>query len=143
MENALSNITIFEGMTLEQIDLFIEKAKQEIDRYDSLKLLGTLTVMSKIIDGVKEAVKDQMIEEASRFNSKEFTHAGLTFQLKSKKTYKYDHCQAWQALNDDRKKLEKLMQSTDKEIADTETGEIIPPAQWTSTEYITVTLNKR
>ena len=142
MENALSHISIFEGMTLAQIDNFIEKAKEEIDGYDSLKLLSTLTVLSKIVDGVKEAVKDQMLEEASRYGTKQFTHAGITYELKSKKTYKYEHCEAWAELTEKRKKLEKLMQSTDKPIADTETGEIIPPAQWSATEYIAVTLPK-
>lgn len=129
-------------MTLSDIDQFIKSAAAELDGQDSLQTLATLTVMDKIVTGVKKAIKDQLLEEASRYGAKEFTHAGVKLQLKSKKTYKYDHCTAWQQLNDEKNRLEKLMQSTDKEIADVETGEIIPPAQWFASEYIAVILPK-
>lgn len=141
MERAISYINIMPD-TKEGIQLFVEKVLSEVQVRQSLPLLVKLTAMEKIIEGIKDGIKERILDEADLTGEKVFTIDGVKFEKKSRTNYYYNHCARHEALKSELKALEELMKSLHAEMADTETGEIIPPANKSYTEFISVTLKK-
>lgn len=142
MERAISYINIMPD-TQEGIQLFIDKVVNEIEVREALPLLAKLTAMEKIIEGVRERLKDQILDEASLTSEKVFTINGTRYEKRSRTTHYYHNCPLHEELKERIKKLEKIMQTIEAPIADTDTGEIIPPALKSFSDYIAVTLKKQ
>ena len=128
--------------TLKGINNFVEKVLSEIEPRQALPLLIKLTAMGKIIEGLKDGLKDQLLEEASLTAEKSFTIDGVRLTKTNRTTYYYNHCAKWNALNDEIKALQEMMKAAKEPFADVNTGEVIEPAQQSGSESISVTLNK-
>lgn len=124
------------------IQAFVERVNGQIQARQSLDLLADLTALEKIIKAVKDNLKDQLLNDAGYEGPRSFVVDGVRMELASRKTYTYKHCATWQAINEQQKRIEEMMKAIDKEMVDPETGEVIPPAQWSQTDYIKVTLPK-
>ena len=141
MDRAISYITVMPD-TLKGINNFVEKVLSEIEPRQALPLLIKLTAMGKIIEGLKDGLKDQLLEEASLTAEKSFTIDGVRLTKTNRTTYYYNHCAKWNALNDEIKALQEMMKAAKEPFADVNTGEVIEPAQQSGSESISVTLNK-
>jgi hypothetical protein len=143
METALSYLNALPS-TKSEIEDFCNRIQLEIDDQDVLPVLAQLTALSEVVDILKTNLKDRIIDEASRYTGegKSFAIAGVRYELKSRRTHKFDHCAAYREAKDRIKRLEDLMKTLDKPMADTDTGEIIEPAHSFTTEYVAVTLKK-
>jgi len=88
-------------------------------------------------DAMKDAqVKDAILSEAD-LHGKEFEISGFKFMKMSRTTYDFKHDSVWQELESLKKSRESLMkQAMENEIADSTTGEIIPPAVKKSSEFL-------
>ena len=74
----------------------------------------------------------QAIEERRKYGKEEVIKNGYKIELANgRKIWKYDSSQRWQQLNAQRKTYEELMQKAyaGAQIADAETGEMIPAAE--------------
>jgi FMN-dependent NADH-azoreductase len=141
MERAISFITVMPDSQA-GVKLFIEKVLSEVEIREALPLLAKLTAMEKIIEGVREGLKDQILDEASLTAEKVFTINGTRYEKRTKTTNHYHNCQLHEELKARLKKLEDVMKVIEAPIADTDTGEIIPPALKSYTDYIAVSLRK-
>ena len=141
MERAISYINVMPD-TKSGIQLFVEKALSEVEIRQALPLLVKLTAMGKIIEGIKDGLKDQLLEEASLEGAKTFELNGVKFTKTERTTYYYNHCAKWNALKEEITALEGMMKVAKAPFADPETGEIIEPARQSGSESISVTLNK-
>lgn len=141
MERAIYYINIMPD-TQEGIRLFVEKVLSEYEAGQSLQLLAKLTAMEKIIEGVKEGIKEQLLTDADLTGEKVFTINGVRYEKRTRTTNHYHNCQLHEDLKAQIKRLEDVMKSIQAPIADTETGEIIPPALKSFTDYVAVTLRK-
>jgi hypothetical protein len=141
MERAISYITVMpESKT--QIQAFIDQVLSEVEIRQALPLLARLQAMEAIIKGIKDGLKDQMLEEADLEGEKSFTLNGVKYEKKSRATYYFHHCEKWSRLKDTLKGLEDMMKVAKEPFADPETGEVIEPARSSYSEYIAVTLPK-
>lgn len=127
-------------LTNRQIAMTVQEITDALDEAEVLPILSRLTAMEKVLTGVKDYIKDRILDEASKYPEKTFTLKGVRYEKKSKKTYSYDHCVSWTSKKADLKKIEDLMKSITASVADTETGEIIEPAHFKTTEYLAVNL---
>jgi uncharacterized ParB-like nuclease family protein len=141
MERAISFINVMPD-TKSGIQLFVDQVLDQVEARQSLNLLVKLTAMEKIIEGIKDGIKDQLLQEADLTGEKVFTIDGVKFEKKSRTNYYYNNCPRHEALKSELKALEDLMKTLPAEMADTDTGEIIPPANKSFTEFISVTLKK-
>lgn len=142
MERAISYINIMPD-TKAGINRFVEKVLSEVEIREAIPLLVKLTAMSKIIEGVKSGLKDQIIDESSLYLEKTFDVDGVKItKNEGRKTYHYKHCEKWRRLNAEIGALEKMMQAG-APFADPETGEIIEPATVSYSEpFLTITLKE-
>ena len=138
---AISTINVMPDTKM-GIQFFIDQVLSEVKVRETLPLLVKLTAMEKIIEGIKDGIKDQILQEADLNGEKVFTINGVKFEKKSRTNYYFNHCARHEALKSELKALEELMKSLPVEMADTETGEVIPPANKSYTEFISVTLKK-
>ena len=139
MDRAISYINIMPS-TKEEIDFFVQKVVSEIEARQSLPLLAKLTAMEKIITGIKDSIKEQILDEADLEGAKSFTIDGVKYEKKSRSTYYYNHCARHEQLKEQLKSLEDMMKAAKAPFADVDTGEIIEPARSSVSEYIAVTL---
>ena len=124
------------------IEFFVDQVLSEVKVREALPLLVKLTAMEKIIEGIKDGIKQAILDEADLTGEKSFTIDGVRFEKKSRTNYHFNHCARYNALKSELKILEETMKSINVEMADTETGEIIPPANKSYTDFIAVTLKK-
>lgn len=141
MERAISYITVFPD-SQSGIKLFVDQVLDQIEARKSLELLAKLTAMEKIIEGIKEGIKSQILDEADLSGEKIFEINGIKYEKRNRTTYYYHNCAMHEELKTKLKKMEDIMKVINEPIADVETGEIIPPALKSYTEYISVTLKK-
>jgi hypothetical protein len=139
---AIDIINVFDNMSEQEIKGFVERVKNQIQVGEADKLMIRLTAMEKIVAGVREAIKFQLLQEADMRKEKSYSINGHRIEKCTRKTYSYSHCQAWASLDEKKKQIESLMKSITEPVAVAETGEIIEPATWKTTEFIAVTLRK-
>jgi hypothetical protein len=136
---ALSIIDQFDW-TKADIETFVAHVLSETEVRQSLTLLKKLTVMEKIIDGVKAGLKDRFIEEAHLEGEKRFRINGTVYEIKTRTSYDYSHCARWAELKAELKSLEEMMKAARSAFVDESTGEVIQPVAKTETEFLSVTL---
>ena len=128
------------NLTNHQVARLVDEITEALDDREALPVLARLTAMEKVLSGVKDYIKERIIEEADKYPEKTFKIQGVRYEKKSRKTYSYDHCSLYTGKKEEIKKLEDLMKSITSPVADTNTGEIIEPAHFKQTEYLTVNL---
>jgi len=83
-----------------------------------------------------EDVKDAIMSEVDK-HEKQFEINGFRFEKASRSSYSFKHDVEWLRLDAQRKARENLMKlALEMDVADPNTGEIIPPAIKTNTEFI-------
>jgi hypothetical protein len=81
-------------------------------------------------------IKDAIMAEADKYEG-EFEVNGLRYKKQSSTTYTYKHDAVWQQIEAQKKSREELMKMALKhEVADPSTGEIVPAAEKTSSEFL-------
>lgn len=126
-----------EGITTLQNNL-IEKVREGEE--NPLHVLVKLRFMSKVIEGAEAEIKKIATEEASKLNKGGDTVSGaeVTFS-EGRRTFDYSNDSVWCELKEKIKEREEMLKGLKKEVADTDTGEIMaPPITKYSAEIITV-----
>ena len=141
MENALSQITPF-NLDRDQINHFISKATEEAisGNYDLLDIFYNLKVLSEISDSLLKNLKDDIFEEAEKYEGKEFFYKGVKISKVIRNTPIYKTCND-SVLNEAEKVVKErkaMLKNLTKPMADPETGEIIKPPVVSSTSYLTI-----
>lgn len=88
--------------------------------------------LADVVASIMDAVKEKAVEERRKYGKEEVVKNGYKIELANgRKIWKYDRSQKWQQLNAQRKTYEELMQKAyaGAQIADAETGEMIPAAE--------------
>lgn len=142
MKKAISYLNVLPE-TQTEIRMFADQILSGLQIREALPLLARLTAVEKLVKTLKDGIKEQMLEEASLYagEGKTFEIDGVKFTKVERRTFHYNHCARWRELNEQIEKLEKLMQ-VGQEVADPETGEIIPAAHTSFSESISVTIKK-
>ena len=142
MDNALSFITEF-NLTKTQIDLFAQKALEQIDTglYNPLSIQLCIKAMEELIRKIKESISEQVMKEAEKYG-KSFDYLGARIQLTERRTYDYSNDDTWNQINRSLKQREELLKYLTAPLADTETGEIINPIPYKITTVVMISLPK-
>ena len=91
-----------------------------------------LKQFSDLISDMMDQVKQQAVEERRKYGKEDIVRNGYRIEVANgRKIWKYENSQKWQQLNAQRKTYEELMQKAyhGAQIADAETGEVIPSAE--------------
>jgi hypothetical protein len=153
METALSYLTVL-PLTKEERKHFVSKAKSEIlaGNDDPLRIVAVLKGIGETIKALQDdkEIKSYVLKEANKYNEKSFEHAGVKFGVSSRRTWNYDGCNynrynqlkaEMEAKKEELKELEMFLQSVPESgMADPDTGEMIMPATFTSSEILSITL---
>ena len=140
MDNTLSIITEF-NLTRTQIDQYAQKALEQIDTglYNPLSIHLCLKAMEECVKKIKEGIADQVLIEAEKYG-KSFDYLGARVQLTEWRTYDYSQDETWSQLNKSLKQREELLKYLTAPLADIETGEIINPLPFKTTQIISISL---
>jgi hypothetical protein len=142
METAISKINEF-NLSKEQIKNFIEKATNEAlnGNYDILEVRKNIKILEDVAKGIKQAIEPTVLDEAAK-HGKTFNYCGVQFQTSIRNTYDYKSCNddKYNTLKTDLKARENFLKSMTEPVADTDTGEIINPPTYKSTESIKIKL---
>ena len=138
MEKAISTINQFD-LTKEQINNFIEQVTSDIldsGEYDLLATARNLKVMEDIVKSIKSNISSYVIDDISKYG-KTVDLANTTFTVKVRNSPDWSSCKdsTLKQLEQDLKDRKQLIQTLKKPIADAETGEIIEPVMFRSSEY--------
>ncbi len=142
--NALSTITLL-PCTPNERKVWIDKAIQELleGKYYHLDIHARITMFEKLIDELKKHpdYKANLIAIVDTAT----TAFGFDFKTVEKKTYDFAACgdNEWdnldlqiKRLTDRRKERENFLKTLKKPIADAESGDIINPPAFTTSEYV-------
>lgn len=124
-------------MNKQDVLTYIEDLAMEVaeGNADALETYSFLQIVRKKADDMEKAVKDEAMETAMALgvDKAPTTYKGCLIKfVPSRTTYKFDHIGPWAEVNERRKYLEELAKLAAKkgaEQVDSETGELIPPAQ--------------
>lgn len=114
----------------------LEQLKNDLQEghTDALLFLGQLKNIEIEFKELKEIALPMALNEFDLQSEKTYSLGGYDFSKTSGGRYSYKHSQEWMTLNDNRKELEKKMQSATKsninEMIDGDTGEIIYAAEY-------------
>jgi hypothetical protein len=124
------------GNTMTHQDIFVTLQNYaeavENGQTNPLSAYVEMKAMAEMIASIMDKVKDQAIEERRKYGKEEVIKNGYKIELANgRKIWKYDTSQRWQQINAQRKTYEELMQKAyaGAQIADAETGELIPAAE--------------
>ena len=109
---------------------------------DPLLVAANLKSMETLIASVKKKLADVITDSAYEYPENSFTKHGVKFTKGARKTYDYSSNPNWVEVDAKRKSIESLMKAIKEPIADPETGEIIDPPAFKTSEFISITLAK-
>jgi hypothetical protein len=122
---------------------YVNNPKQLAEDVKDLVLAGEINpIMVKVMfDIFSDAMKDKEVKDAimseADLHGTEVEVNGFRYQKKSRTTYSYKHDAEWNRIEGEKKAREELMKMADKqEIADPKTGEVVPPAMKSSSEFL-------
>ncbi len=140
MDNALTTITQF-NLTRSQVNHLARRVVSEIDdgTYNPLEVHLCLRAMEELVKRIKEGIADQVMTEASKYG-RDFTFHGSQFQVTTRRTFDYTADAAWSELDRANKQREEMLEHLQAPVADPETGEMIMPAQFKTTQVLSVML---
>jgi predicted NodU family carbamoyl transferase len=121
-------------MTHPDILVTLQAYAQDVEegKVNALSAYVEMKALSELIGSMMDNLKDQAIEERRKYGKEEVIKNGYKIELANgRKIWKYDSSQRWQQINAQRKTYEELMQKAyaGAQIADAETGELIPAAE--------------
>lgn len=142
MENTLSIIQQF-NLTKTQIDTLACKALDEIDmgNHNPLTIYLCLKAMEELVKKIKDGIAEQVFAEAGKYG-RQFDYLGSRIQLSERRTYDFSGDSLWCDLDQSKKQREEMLKHLSSPLADPETGEMIYPAQFKVTPFITISLPK-
>jgi len=142
MENTLSTITQF-NLTKTQIEDFAWNALDEINSgmYNPLDIHLCLKVMEELVKNLKKGISDQVFNEAEK-HGRQFEYQGARIQLSERKTYDFSADSKWNELCHNKKNREEMLKNLSDPVADPETGEMLYPAPFKTTQVISIGLPK-
>jgi hypothetical protein len=135
---AISTITILPA-TKQERENYISKVVEEFNslpNYEQSELAQRIKIAVEVFEGILKHndVRGALIQnmEANRIET------GLgEITLTERKNYSFDNCELHTKLKVQIIRLETIMKTINSAIADTETGELIEPAQVKTSEIIT------
>lgn len=148
MTTALSHITVLPS-TKAEITNFVELAVNEIlsGEYNPLKIEVQLKAMEETIKSIRgnKDVKDQLLEEASKYPDKTFEFAGAKITKSSRSTYDFSACgdSVWNEMSENMAKMKDVIKAREAMLMtglNPETGETFQKPTQSTSEYLTITL---
>ena len=125
------------------LNRYIKNPKELASDIKELALSGEVNpiMIKAMYDIFSQVMKDEEVKSAilaeADLHDKVVSVNGFTYQKMSISKYSYKHDTVWQEINEKRKEREQLMKNAMKSgIADSDTGEMIPSAIKTSTEFL-------
>jgi len=126
-------------MSIEEIehfmaDIAIGVAEGEVDALEAYAMLKRI---EKAAEPLSKAVKEEAIAKALEYGADKepFKYKGSEFRFqKGRSMYSFKHIDSWSKAEEEKKRIEELAKFAAKnnaEVADQETGEMIPPAHVT------------
>lgn len=96
--------------------------------------------IKKTAEDMAKVIRDDVLSRAENLD-KDHIQKGYNVQVKSKTTYSYNHSERYRLLKEQLKTIESQMKFAVKhgEMADTNTGELIEPAETKTSTFITLT----
>jgi len=137
MERTISTITVL-PVTKSEKENYIQNVVNEfnnLEYYEQNELVQRIKIACEVFEGILKNpdVKGAIVSNME--NNRLTTQLG-TIERTERKSWKYD-CQLHTELKEKITKLETIMKTIEAPIADADTGEIIEPANYTTTEVIT------
>lgn len=114
-------------------------AGDALNGHNPLPVFTKLTMIERAIKELKSEIQDVAIAEVEKYGKEDVVYDGYKLSVASRSIWNYKHDEVWNQINDQRKNREKLMQQASGqgiELIDTETGELVPPAERKFTTYI-------
>ena len=152
--NNLSIITIA-PRSKSEIETWVQGAKEELlsGNYNPLEIAIYQKAFFTALEDLfkSDEIKKMLMIEARKFPEKTISFQGAKITKSSKKTWHYEKCNdseynnlcvIIEELTERKKEKEKLLQALKSEMANTETGEVINPAYFEESEYLTINLEK-
>lgn len=144
METALQVITEKFNLTKGEIE---RKAREVIDELDEgnvnvLVVHICLKAMEELIKKVKDGINGAVLEEAAKYGGKEFDFRGSKVSVANRRTYDYSADTIWANLDAEKKGREQMLKNISEPLADPNTGELIYPAAYKTSQIISITLAK-
>lgn len=154
MESAISQLSYLPE-TRQQIQSFVRSAKAEI--LDGQWSAQELLYKKKMIDETLKQlfddneVKKYLMDEVEKFGKEGIGYQDAKIEIKSKRTFDFSKCgdsnyekskSEFDTLKKQISEREKFLKMLQKPIADPESGEMIQPPSFTTTDYFNVTLAK-
>lgn len=138
--NAIATITDF-NLTKGQIDSLARNVLEELDEgyCNPLEIHIALKAMEELVKKIKDGIFDSVIGEAEKYG-KEFTFRGAQIQLANRRTYDFSQDYTWCELDKSKKEREEMLRHLSNPVADPDTGEMIHPAAFKVSPYITTKL---
>lgn len=131
----------------EQVKNFVELSVNQIlsGEINAAEIAIYLKTMEDVVKGIRDNrdIKDMLIDEIG--DKLEIGNAAISVVETSR--YDYSEDTKWnelsneiKLLSDKKKSREKLLQTLEKEVADPDSGELIKPAEKTTSKTVRVTL---
>ena len=152
METTISQFSNL-PQTKQEREMFVQLVVNEIlsGSRDPLEVEIYLKNIEETINEIRKnsEVKQLLIREASKYNSKTFDFNGSKITISQRSTYDYSTCNSseWSELDcqikelkEKQKVIEKQLSVMTKSIVDAETGELINPPVKSTTEFLTIKL---
>ena len=115
---------------------------------DALQTFVMLSSTEKIFKQAKDKIKSIAVEEFEKYGEKTLENFGAKISKTGSGRYSYKDYEGWRKLNNARKDIEKMMQTSYKMALQGDTyvsndGEEIPPALYTPNEIgLSIKMNK-
>lgn len=98
-----------------------------------------------LIKDLQKSIQDRVEEEIDKYPKSRAEYAGNVFSVVSRKNWSYKHSDLWRSINDRKTEIQNAMQQARRanmSLVDEETGEVIPPAEYTLSGYIKMEIQK-
>jgi len=97
--------------------------------------------MEEPVKKLKKGIADQVFIEAEKYG-KHFDYQGARIQLSERKSFDFTADSKWNKLSNEKRQREEMLKNHSEAVADTETGEMLFPAPFKTTQVISIGLPK-
>jgi len=154
MENAIAQFTYLPATKAER-ETFVQMCVDEITSgaRNPLQLEIMLKNLEETVNAIRKhpEVKEAIQAEAEKFTEKTFKVYGCSVTKANRTSYDFTQCQdsTWERLNSQKQSISEQLKDRENflkaikpgmSVADPDTGEVIYPPSWTSSEYLTIKL---
>lgn len=138
-QSTLSTITIM-PFTIEQRAQYVSQAVSEFNNLPAHEQAKIFIHLRTVIDTLESIFKHEDVRGAiaSRMENRRIESSYGEIKYSERKSYKYDHCPVYKAMQEKIKSLESQMKVIESEMVNPETGEVIKPAIMSISEVLTV-----